>query len=152
MSGLFGEEKKEVVITIGGLHNDQNGEADDIQLVSVGEHYFRNGKHYLVYEDMPDAESGEVVQNTMKLSREETVLTKRKAVSAQMIFRPGSRSEAFYRTPVGMLHIGLSTSEILLEEKEQELHAEIGYDMDVNGEAFSSSRIIIDVRENSPLS
>lgn len=147
----FGEEgKKEVVITIGGLHSDDVGETDNIELVSVGEYFFRNGKHYLVYEDMPDAESGEIVQNTVKLSREETVLTKRKAVSAQMVFRPGSRSESFYKTPMGILHIGLQTGEILLEEKAHTLHAEIDYTMDVNGEAVSDSRIIIDVRDNAP--
>ena len=151
MSQFATEGKKEVIITIGGFHYDEAGEGDDMELVSVGEYYYRNGKHYLLYEEMPDAESGEIVQNMMKLSREETVLTKKKAVSAQMVFRPGSRSESFYQTPVGVLHIGISTAEILLEETEQGLHAEIGYMMDVNGEAISNSRIIVDVRENRPL-
>ena len=63
--------------------------------------------------------------NTIKLSREEAVLTKRKGVSAQMIFRPGSRSESYYETPFGRLHIGIQTSQINLEESLLKLHAEI---------------------------
>lgn len=145
MSRFGTEEKKEVLISIAGLH-DGGEETDTVDMVALGEYYFRNGKHYLIYEDMPDDSSGGIVQNTMKLSREEAVLIKRKAVSAQMVFRPGARSETHYSTPAGRLHIGLHTRELLLEEAEDALHAEIRYSMDMNGEHISDSKIVIDVK------
>ena len=149
MAGFGTEGKKDVVITIGGLHNDGNG-GDAIEMVSVGQYYFRNGKHYLLYEDVEEEQFPMPVKNMIRLCPQEAVLTKRKSVCAEMVFRPGKRSESYYETPFGRLHIGLLTEQISLEEKEDQLNAEICYSMDINEEHVSDSRIVIRVREQKP--
>ena len=46
--------EKEVLIHVKGLHMMDAPEGDEpIEIVVPGEYYFRNGSHYLRYEEMP---------------------------------------------------------------------------------------------------
>ena len=46
--------EKEVLIHVKGLHMMDTPEGDEpIEIVVPGEYYFRNGSHYLRYEEMP---------------------------------------------------------------------------------------------------
>ena len=47
--------EKEVLIHVKGLHMMDTPEGDEpIEIVVPGEYYFRNGSHYLRYEEMLD--------------------------------------------------------------------------------------------------
>ena len=44
---------KEVLIHVKGLHMiDSQGEEEPVEIIVPGEYYFRNGSHYLRYEEI----------------------------------------------------------------------------------------------------
>ena len=44
---------KEVLIHVRGLHMmEEDGEQEPVEIVVPGEYYFRNGSHYLRYEEI----------------------------------------------------------------------------------------------------
>ena len=60
--------EKEVLIHVKGLHMMDTPEGDEpIEIVVPGEYYFRNGSHYLRYEEMLD-EQGDPTINYIKIS------------------------------------------------------------------------------------
>ena len=60
--------EKEVLIHVKGLHMMDTPEGDEpIEIVVPGEYYFRNGSHYLRYEEMLD-EQGDPTVNYIKIS------------------------------------------------------------------------------------
>ena len=42
---------KEVLVTVSGLQS-MGGESDQIQVITAGNYYRKNGKHYIVYDEM----------------------------------------------------------------------------------------------------
>ena len=60
--------EKEVLIHVKGLHMMDTPEGDEpIEIVVPGEYYFRNGSHYLRYEEMLD-EQGNPLTETKEIT------------------------------------------------------------------------------------
>ena len=108
--------EKEVLIHVKGLHMMDTPEGDEpIEIVVPGEYYFRNGSHYLRYEEMLD-EQGDPTVNT------------------HMVFEQGKRNMAFYTTPFGTLEMGISATNLELEESDGQIAMKVNYSLDLNQE------------------
>ena len=60
--------QKEVLIHVRGLQMmDAQGDQEPIEIVVAGQYYFRNGSHYLRYEELLD-ETAEPTINYIKMS------------------------------------------------------------------------------------
>ncbi len=47
--------EKQVLVHVSGLHMmEGDGQEEPVEIVVPGEHYFRNGSHYVRYEEMLD--------------------------------------------------------------------------------------------------
>ena len=69
---------------------------------------------------------------------------KRGLVESHMIFEPGRRTTANYRTPMGLFLMGITTSLLEVEEDEESILLRIKYSMEMNGEyAFDCSTEIL---------
>ena len=42
---------KDVIVSISGLQMPAEGEAEPVEVITVGDYYQKNGKHYVLYED-----------------------------------------------------------------------------------------------------
>ena len=59
---------KEVLIHVKGLHMiDSQGEEEPVEIIVPGEYYFRNGSHYLRYEEIVE-DSRKPTINYIKMS------------------------------------------------------------------------------------
>ena len=56
---------KEVIINISGLQLDA-GTEEPIELMTTGDYYLKNGKHYVIYDELTD--DSQVVKNRLKIS------------------------------------------------------------------------------------
>ena len=56
---------KEVLISISGIQMSGE-EENDIEMVTIGDYYRKNGKHYIIYDEIPEGET-EVIKNTIKV-------------------------------------------------------------------------------------
>ena len=105
--------EKEVLIHVKGLHMMDTPEGDEpIEIVVPGEYYFRNGSHYLRYEEMLD-EQGNPTVNYIKIS---------------------SRGMEVRKTPFGTLEMGISATNLELEESDGQIAMKVNYSLDLNQE------------------
>ena len=126
--------EKEVLIHVRGL---QMMETDDkqepIEIVVPGQYYFRNGSHYLRYEEMLDETSTPTV-NYIKMSPQGVEVRKQGLVNVHMVFEQGKKNMTFYSTPYGTLQMGIAATGLELEEKEDGINMKVDYALEMNEE------------------
>ena len=145
---------QEVLLTLQGLQFDQREEdADKVEMVTVGDYYKRNGKHYVVYEEITEG-FNQPTKNRLKFSEHMLELSRNGLVNVHMVFQEDKKNLTNYNTPFGQLLIGIDTKKIRLEELEDNITVEVDYSLDVNYEFLSDCHIKINIcsKENSSFS
>ena len=126
--------EKEVLIHVKGLHMMDTPEGDEpIEIVVPGEYYFRNGSHYLRYEEMLD-EQGDPTINYIKISSRGMEVRKKGQVNTHMVFEQGKKNMTYYSTPYGTIEMGIAATNLFLEEKDGGLNMQVDYALDMNQE------------------
>lgn len=133
---------KDVLVTIKGIQQDGTGELTRTETVCQGEYYFRNGSHYIFYEESSEL-SEENTQSTLKLKGNVLELTRKGVTGARMIFEVGKRHTADYATPFGMLQLETDTARILLLEEEDRIRIKAEYNLWANGEQLSECKLTV---------
>lgn len=145
---------KEVLLTLSGLQFDQREEdAGQVEVVTVGDYYKRNGKHYVVYEEITEGFS-QPTKNRLKFSEHMLELSRNGLVNVHMVFQENRKNLTNYNTPFGQILIGIDTKKIQVNEKEDDIVVEVDYSLDVNYEFLSDCHIKIAIcsKENSSFS
>ena len=126
--------EKEVLIHVRGLQMlDEDGRQEPIEIVVPGQYYFRNGSHYLRYEEIMD-ETAEPTVNYVKLSDSGMEVRKKGLVNVHMVFERGKKNTAFYTTPFGTVQMGIAATGLEVEESEENLGVRVNYSLDMNDE------------------
>lgn len=126
--------EKEVLIHVKGLHMMDAPEGDEpIEIVVPGEYYFRNGSHYLRYEEMLE-DHGDPTVNYIKISPKGMEVRKKGQVNTHMVFEQGKRNMAFYTTSFGTLEMGISATNLELKESDSRLDMKVNYSLGLNQE------------------
>lgn len=138
---------KDVLISIAGLQFEID-EDEAIEVISVGEYYFRNGKHFILYDDIIPNEQGkdELTKNTIKVGKDIIEITKKGANNVHMVFELGKKHMTVYNTPIGALMVGLNTTALNVKESESELLINIEYALDINYSHVSDCSIKIKIK------
>ena len=136
---------KDVLVSISGLHTDVMQEAEEeneaIEVVNPANYYFRNGKHYIVYDEPVEGVSG-TIKNKLKITEDQVVEIMKSGVSnAHMIFEKN--------TPYGQMLVGVNTKEMKVDIKENRIDILIDYELHVNHEAVADSRIKMNIISKS---
>ena len=133
--------EKEVLIHVRGL---QMMETDDrqepIEIVVPGQYYFRNGSHYLRYEEMLD-DSAEPTVNYIKMSPNGVEVRKKGLVNVHMVFEKNKKNVTYYHTPYGSLLIGIDAYRVDIAEEEDEIIVEVEYELEINNEHVADCHI-----------
>ena len=125
---------KEVLIHVRGLQTiDADGDQEPVEIVVPGEYYFRNGSHYLRYEEMLE-DHGDPTVNYIKISPKGMEVRKKGQVNTHMVFEQGKRNMAFYTTSFGTLEMGISATNLELKESDSRLDMKVNYSLDLNQE------------------
>lgn len=141
---------KDVLVSIAGLHTAENevGESEDetIEILSAGTYYFKNGKHYVLFEEISE-DFSEVTKSQIKWIGNEMLEVSKKGISTtHMIFEKKKKNRCIYNTPYGQLDLGIYTTDIKVEEKEDEVLLRADYLLDVNSEPLFESTIRIRIQ------
>lgn len=142
---------KEVLLTLQGLQFDQREEdADKIEIVTVGDYFKKNDRHYVVYEEVTEGFE-QPTKNRLKFSDHMVELTRNGLVNVHMIFQENKKNMSNYNTPFGQILVGIDTKRISIDEKEDNIVVDVDYALDINYEFLSDCHIKIDIRskENS---
>ena len=136
---------KEVIITICGLQAGPDADGEPIEMITTGEYFYKNGKHYLIYEEVIEGES-QTTKNRIKAAPDYMELTKKGAVSVHMVFDKSKKNLTHYYTPYGSLMIGIDAKEVLMKETEEEIDIEVNYALEINQEHAADCNIKINVK------
>ena len=125
---------KEVLIHVSGLQTmDAEGDQEPIEIVVPGEYYFRNGSHYLRYEEILE-DFAEPTINYIKISPKGMEVRKKGVVNVHMVFEQGKKNMTYYTTPYGTIEMGIAATNLNLEENDSGLNMKVDYALDMNQE------------------
>lgn len=135
---------KHVLITIRGLQNGPDTDGEPIETMATGEYFYKNGKHYILYEEVVEGES-RTTKNRIKIAPGYLELTKDGVVNTHMIFEENKKNVTHYHTPYGGLLMGIDTKAVTLMETERILKAFVDYALDMNEEFVADCQIRITI-------
>ena len=143
---------EDILISVRGLHTldieQEEEETDELEMTMSGKYYFRNGKHYVLFEET-DEESQSVVKNRFKLSEDRLEISKKGVMNATMTFQRGEKSSSWYGTTVGDVQLGIEVTEMELTEGEDEIEMNVAYALEMNSEHVSDARIRLRIIERN---
>lgn len=131
---------KDVIIKVQGVQLAQEFPGDVIEAISPGEYYFRNGKHYFLFDEVIEGQEG-VTRNIIKVRDNYMELTKKGAVNVHMVFEKNRQNITYYYSPYGSLQIGIDAGTVEVRESEEQIGVEVQYGLDINSEHLANCRI-----------
>ena len=134
----------EVILSIKGIQHEY-GDDGITEIITTGNYYFRNGKHYIVYDELIP-ETGEQVSSTLKMTPKRIDMIKHGPHSAHMVFEANTKNMSLYRTPYGMMEVCFNTFSVELEEQEDMIRVQAEYALEINDGFISDCTIEINVR------
>ena len=138
--------KKDVLIRVRGLQMmDTEDEQEPLEIVVPGQYYYRNGSHYLRYEEMMD-DTAQPTVNYIKLSPQGVEVRKQGQVNVHMVFEQGKKNMTLYSTPFGTLQMGIAATSLELKESEENLQMKADYALDMNEEHVADCYLAIQVQ------
>lgn len=136
---------KEILLTLSGLQMLGDGEDEPVEVLTVGEYYNRNGKHFIKYEEVVEGFT-QTGHNLIKFNRDSLEVIRKGISETHMVFRKNEKNRTYYQTPFGNLLIGVTASEILIREEPDLIDVTVDYELEVNCERIADCTIHLSVR------
>ncbi|MGN1378036.1 MAG: DUF1934 domain-containing protein [Dorea sp.] len=146
---------KDVLLSISGLHYDMSGNADDyedneenepIEMITPAAYYLKNGKHYVLYDEVVEGIPG-VIKNKVRITGEEKLeIIKSGLTNTHMIFEKDKIHMTEYETPYGELMMGVHTKEMRVDVQESLIEVRVNYALDINSEPVADCNISLNIK------
>ncbi|MBQ9887216.1 MAG: DUF1934 domain-containing protein [Lachnospiraceae bacterium] len=138
--------QKKVLVNVKGTQF-LDGETDVTELITTGSLYEKNGKRYILYDEVLD-ESAEVTKNTLKLSEDEVELIRHGGSHMNIVFRKNEKSDSYYMTPFGSMKLTFSTKSVEIDDSRQgEIFITIKYEIMADYREVSDYLMEISIKE-----
>ncbi|MBO5210123.1 MAG: DUF1934 domain-containing protein [Lachnospiraceae bacterium] len=137
---------KDVLVSLRGLQFEQSGEdPEQIETITVGNYYEKNGKHYVIYDEITEGFE-ELTKNRMKFNEQFLELTRTGLVNVHMVFEKNRKNMTSYQTPYGNIMIGIDTKQIQIDEQDDRIMVTVEYALDMNYEFLADCKIVLEIR------
>lgn len=147
---------KDVILTISGLHYEaaagfeRPGGPDDenepIEVITPAAYYLKNGKHYIVYDEVVEGMPG-TIKNKIKLTGDRVLEIMKSGISnTHLVFEKDKIHMTQYETPYGELMVGAYTRDIQVSETEERIDVTASYALDINGEKVADCDITMQIK------
>ena len=141
---------KNVLIHIRGLQMmEPTDEQEPIELVVPGQYYFKNGSHYLRYEELKDETSAEPTVNYIKISSKAVEVRKKGLVNVHMVFERGKKNMTYYSTPYGTVEMGIAATGVMIEESENGIDMKVDYALEMNEEYVADCYLTVSAQSKA---
>lgn len=138
---------KDITLKIKGKQFFKDREEEQMEFVTEGKLYFRNGAAYVVYDE--SGISGMPTGKTTLKVKDETVKMRRIGgeVNAELYFEKGKRFNSTYETPYGVMGVEVLTNTVETEIDPEEGNGKISinYDVSLEGLAEGKNQLTIDI-------
>ncbi len=148
---------KEVLLSISGLHYDMTGLPDDsvmedenepVEVITPASYYFKNGKHYIVYDEVVEGMPGTIKTKIRITDSRMVEIMKSGMTNTHMTFEKDKIHMTQYETPYGELLVGVHTRYMSLKESQDRIDVSLGYELDVNGDKVADCNINMQVKSH----
>ena len=110
-------------------------------MITAGSYYYKNGKHYIIYEEVVEGMPGSI-KNKIRISGEDQLEILKSGLSGtHMVFEKDKIHMTPYETPYGELLLGIYTKDLKVEESDDRINIRINYELDINGDKVADSEI-----------
>lgn len=139
---------KDITIKIKGKQIYDNQEEDQMEFITDGQLYERNGAIYMVYEES-EVSGMKGCKTTLKLQGE-TLRMKRMGVpgfNSEMYFEKGKRFSHTYETPYGPMDMEMLTREVNIDFDKEALKGsiDVSYNVSLHGVAEGKNKLEIEI-------
>lgn len=140
---------KDVFIRVKGIQNLGDGMSDEpLELITVGEYYYRNGSHYLRYEEIQEGFTEKTI-NYIKISPKGMEVRKKGISNVHMVFEKEKKNLSYYTTPFGNIQMGISAARLDMHEDEECIDAKVEYALEMNEEHVADCFLELEVRSKN---
>ena len=138
---------KDVLLTISGLQLavQEDGAGEPIEVITPGDYYKRNEKHYVLYDEVMEGFEG-TTQNVIKIAEDSLDITKKGVANVHMIFEKNKKNMTYYYTPFGSILIGIDAKRVQVAETEENIDVTVNYDLEVNYEFLANCNITVNIK------
>lgn len=141
---------KEVLVTVCGIQMADGETSEPIEVVSAGERFEKNGKIYIIYDEVVQEDtgtaSGEIVKNTIRIDGQQLDLIKRGEGGTHLVFNEGESNQTYYRTPYGNMEVTLHTSQLKMNVDEELIEVIAKYHLEINHAQIAECVVSIKVK------
>ena len=137
---------KDVLITIKGMQylGMEDDPEDPIEITTAGDYYFRNGSHFVKYEEVFEGFDG-TTSNLVKIRPHSMEVMKKGAANVHMVFEPDKKNITYYDTPFGKIQMGIATTRIDVKEQEDRIRVKVEYSLDMNDNYVADCNLDMDI-------
>lgn len=136
--------RKEAVITVYGLQEDETGNGEPITVVTPGHFYRKNDAYYVIYEE--SELTGLVDTKTMIKANSDAVTVSRVGkYPSQLSFENGKRHLSLYHTEYGDLAIAVTTQRIVVELDEDGGLVDVEYAVEIDNQPVGTNHLKVEV-------
>ena len=136
---------KDVLLSISGLQFAEGVDNDSVEVITSGDYYKKNGKHYVVYDEVTEG-TDELTKNIVKLGEDSLDITKRGVANVHIMFEKNRKNVSYYNTPFGSLLIGIDAKSVDIAETEDNIDVRVKYNLEVNYEHLADCSIIMNIK------
>ncbi|MDD3219101.1 MAG: DUF1934 domain-containing protein [Lachnospiraceae bacterium] len=140
---------RDVIIRIKGLQFiEEEDEQEPVEVVTAGEYFWKNGNHYLKYDEVFEGMDG-VTKNLITIKPSTLEVHKKGVANVNMIFEENKKNLTYYNTPFGNIQMGIAATKIETQEEEDSLQINVDYALELNYEYVADCNISIHVQPKS---
>ena len=139
---------KDITIRITGKQCYDDMEEDQMEFVTDGRMYEKNGFFYLIYDES-EISGLEGFRTTLKFNENSLKMKRisKDGPGPELYFEEGKRFSSNYETPMGPMEIEVLTRSVrnLMDSEARKGSIDIEYDVSLGGVAEGKNKLIIDV-------
>ena len=124
---------KDVLVKISGLQFAEDQDNGPVEIITTGNYYKKNGKHYILYDEVQEGFDG-VTKSVIKVNDDFLDVTKKGVTNVHMMFEKNKKNMSYYNTPFGNLLVGINATDVKVNETEDNIDIKVDYKLEVNYE------------------
>lgn len=136
---------KEVRLTIKGYQVNIEGEENNIEMITEGKFYKKNGAYYIVYDES-ELTGMDGATTTLKIEGKKVSLKRFGNNNSKLTFEKGQKHISEYETFYGFMPIKVVTSKVDIDISDSgEGSIKLAYRLDISGVLESSNKLSIEM-------
>ena len=141
---------KDVLVSISGLQTTANemerNEDEPIEVFREGTYYFKDGKHYIFFEEMEEGNLG-VTKTQIRIQGDETLEVIKKGISnMHLVLTQGKTNDCYYRTPFGELKLETATDRLFIDKQEERIYVQAEYGLIMDDNRLADNLVTINIK------